>query len=153
MAPDDTHDAIACRALGPWLQGQNISKFAGLASGSHVLEVWLYADSDTPTIRRFEISDAGIETWLRRPAPRRGGQIPYAGLRLIEEHGIDCKGEIPLQEKMIQLLFSEWGLSALETPSIPLYAGGSILSVAETDGKMRISISLSLWSLTCLCRP
>ena len=103
------------RRNGPsWLGGQNTFQFTGMAPGSRVTEVWTFPGTGLPHELQSNISDSGVEQWLKMPSPTRGGQEPVAGLRLIEVANLSSKDEIPIKQETLELLFEDWGLSRLE---------------------------------------
>ena len=80
-----------------------------------------------------------MDDWLQEPVPMRNGQRPAAGLRLIEVTSSDCKEVIPSSKRSLERLFDEWGVSRLETPWLPLYAGGSSLSLSTSKDGTRVN--------------
>ena len=142
MAPDGERGKFLQRTPATWLDGQNVFTFSTLPPGSRSLDIWTFAGSATAHVRKREISEESVKNWLRESAPERNGQTPTAGLRLIEVTSADCKGAIPSSKETLEQLFDRWGLPCLETPWIPLYAGGSSLSIAESRDGTRVNFLL-----------
>ena len=63
-------------------------------------------------------------------------------LRLIIDTNRDCKGAIPLNQEILEHLLEDWGMLRLETPWIPLYAGGSTLPFTEPRNHRKIDFPL-----------